>query len=67
MAVPVLAALLLGLWPAICFLLLDGLAVLLSLEKTSAMNIAALSDYGLPTATGWHSTTCSPACPTAAC
>ena len=52
MAVPVLAALLLGLWPAICFLLLAGLAVLLlSLEKTSPMNIAALSDYGLPTAT----------------
>jgi len=52
MAVPVLAALLLGLWPAICFLLLAGLTVLLlSLEKTSPMNIAALSDYGLPTAT----------------
>ena len=52
MAVPVLAALLLGLWPAICFLLLAGLAVLLlSLEKTSPMNIAVLSDYGLPTAT----------------
>jgi len=52
MAVPVLAALLLGLWPAICFLLLAGLTVLLlSLEKTSPMNIAVLSDYGLPTAT----------------
>ena len=52
MAVPVLAALLLGLWPAICFLLLAGLTVLLlSIEKTSPMNIAALSDYGLPTAT----------------
>ncbi|OEZ99986.1 putative bifunctional diguanylate cyclase/phosphodiesterase [Duganella phyllosphaerae] len=48
MAVPVLAALLLGMWPAIWILLLTGLTVLLlSIEPEVPMVIAGMPDYGL--------------------